>query len=214
VERIYEEIAEAYHIVDNEDNFMEDALKSQRSSRDTDELTIGRYITSEYFGPEQPENQDDQRFGSRKVLIQLNGKRYSTKELSWRLMYVKDGRAALLCTRILDQMSFNDGRDFLSSSFCTVAFDESDDISTFNKITARYLKASDIENMQAANTLDTLKLAERSDRIHWWIDEGGITEYWKQTYSDDFLYKKGFSIFVKKGIRPVIEVPATLFQNR
>ena len=214
VERIYSEIAEPYHVVDNEDNFMEDALKSKRSSRDTDELALGRYMSAEYYGPEQPSDQTDQRFGAHKTLIQFKGKRYNTKILHWRLMYVKDGRAALLCTRILDQKTFEDGRELLASSFCRVAFDESDGVHDFKGITARYLTAADVEGMRDANTLEALTLAERGERVHWWIDEDGITEYWKQTYSDDFLYRKGFSIFIKKGIRPVIEVPATLFQSK
>ncbi len=210
VERIYNEIAEPYHIVDNENNLMDDARKSNRSIGETNEITLGRYVSSEYFGPEQPVNAEDQRFGSQKTLIQLNGKRYNTKELRWRLLYVKDERAVLLCSRIIDKKEFAQGAHFLTSTFCAVTFAE---IEGADRIKARYMTNADISLAKDKHTESALTLKENNDQLHWWIDEDGLTAHWKQTYSNDFSYKKGFPIFIKKGIRPVIEVPVKLFQK-
>jgi len=210
VERIYNEIAEPYHIVDNENNLMDDARKSHRSMGETNEITLGRYISSEYFGPEQPNGADDQRFGSQKTLILLNGKPYNTKELRWRLMYVKDECAVLLCSRIIDRMEFTDGIHFLSSTFPTVAFA---DIDGAESIKARYLTNADAALACDRHNEFALSLSERGEQIHWWINENGLTDHWKQTYSNDFPYRKGFPIFVKKGIRPIIEVPVKLFRK-
>lgn len=210
VDRIYNEIAEPYHVVDNENNLMDDARKSRRSMSETNEITLGRYISSEYYGPEQPIGTEDQRFGSQKTLILLNGKPYNTKELRWQLMYVKDERAVLLCSRIIDRREFTDGLRFLSSTFPTVAFA---DIEGAESIKARYLTSGDVALAGDRHTESALSLSECGENIHWWIDENGLTDHWKKTYSNDFLYQKGFPIFIKKGIRPIIEVPVKLFQK-
>lgn len=210
VDRIYNEIAEPYHIVDNENNLMDDARKSNRSIGEASEITLGRYISTEYFGPEQPNGSDDQRFGAQKTLILLNRKPYNTKELRWRLLYVKDNRAVLLCNRIIDRMEYAAGLAFLSSTFPTVAFA---DVEGAEEIKARYLTDTDARLAKERHNESALALAKRGDQLHWWINEDGLTAHWKKTYSDNFLYEKGFPIFTKKGIRPIIEVPVKLFQK-
>lgn len=212
VERIYNEIAVPYHLVDNEDNFLDDARKSNSTSKGTDEIVFGKYIASEYYGPEQPIGTDNQRFGSQKNLIQLDGKRYTSKDLRWKLMYVADGKAVLLCTQILSQMPFNVGKSFLESEFSQVAF-LGDDLERIGGVAPRYMTAQDAAKCAEAHKDDALKLANPGELTHWWIDADGLTPYWKQTYKDDYNYKKGFSIFIKKGIRPVLEVPTKNFNK-
>ena len=210
VERIYNEIAEPYNIVDNENNFMRSVKKSGRLTQTKNEITLGRYISSPYYGPEQPDSAENQRFGSLIPLIQLDGKRYNTKELTWQLMYVKDGRAIMLCTHILGQMTFGVGKAFLNKEFTGIAFTESDNV--HGNIVARYMTDDDVIQTKAANNIDALKLDATNGIKHWWVNEDGMTEYWKKTYSDDCEYKKGFNMFFKKGIRPVIELPVKLFK--
>ena len=173
-------------------------------------MNFAFFISNEYFGPEQASNGDDQRFGVQKNLIQLNGKRYFSKEIEWRLMYVNDGYATLICTRILDEMDFESGREFLKNVFCKIAFADS---KYADQIRARYATHEDVCKATNVQRESSLKLSTGAGLRHWWIDEDGITDYWKQTYSDDFSYQKGFSIFIKKGIRPVIEIPVNALAN-
>lgn len=210
VERIYSEIAEPYNIVDNENNFMKSVKKSGYLTTTKNEITIGRYISSPYYGPEQPNDTENQRFGSLIPLIQLDGKRYNTRDLTWQLMYVKDGRAIMLCTYIVGQMTFEEGKKFLAQEFSRLAFTDSDNV--HGKIVARYMTDYDVSQANEANNSAVLKLDATNGVKHWWINEDGMTEYWKKTYSDDCEYKKGFNMFFKKGVRPVIELPVKFFK--
>lgn len=210
VGRIYVEIAEPYNIVDNENNFLDVAKKSGHVSRAKNEITFGRYISSLYYGPEQPNGTENQRFGTLMPLIQLDGKRYNTKDLTWELLYVKDGRAIMLCTQILAQMTFDEGKNFLEDIFPSLAFTESDNET--DRIIVRYMNLEDVEQAQNANNESALKLSAVGEFKHWWIDEQGMTEYWKQTYSDDCAYTRGFNSFFKKGVRPVIEISTKYFK--
>ena len=207
VDRIYSELAVSYGLVDNEDNFITELQKKEMASRDKGEIILGRYICSEYIGPEQAKTNDDSRFGEEKNLIQLNGKRYNTKELGWKLMYVENGIAVLLCTRILTQSSFFQGQAFLDLAFPQITFlDEEREKTGF--IRARYMTLADVEKCKNVNNESSLLLGENSALKHWWIDEKGLALNWKQTYSDATQYEKGFSCLIKKGIRPVIEISA------
>ena len=207
VNRIFNEIAVPQHLVDNEDNFMDDAKKAMMSSTDSGCISLGRYIDCEYYGPEQATDMEDQRFGSALNLIQLNGKRYTTKPLYWKLLYVQDGKAVLLCRNILTQTTFFNGEAFLKDRFIRIAF-SSEELAKLNPISARYMRTDDIDKCVNAHTESALTLSEDGRLIHWWINENGLTVNWKQTFSNDYHYKKGFSIFVKKGLRPIIELPA------
>ncbi len=206
VKRIYDEIAEPYHLVDNEDSFLDEAQRNNIASKSDDTITLGKYVSAEYFGPERPASAKDQRFGIGRNLIQLGGVRYMTKDLQWKLMYVKDGTAVLLCTVILDKMTFDEGALFLSETFPIVAFIESD-FASVEGMRVRYMTAEDAERCSDAKKTSALKLSVVPDHKHWWIDAAGLTEHWKKTYSDDFRYDRGFSVLVKKGIRPVLEIP-------
>lgn len=209
VEEIYCKIARPYNLVDDEETFI-DSVKNENRASASEEYRFGRFISNEYFGPEQAPNGDDQRFGVQKNLIQLNGKRYYSKEIEWRLMYVNDGYATLICTRILDEMDFESGREFLKNVFCEIAFADS---KYADLIRARYATHEDVCKATNVQRESSLKLSTGAGLRHWWIDEDGITDYWKQTYSDDFSYQKGFSIFIKKGIRPIIEIPVNALAN-
>lgn len=207
VDRIYNEIAVPFRLVDNEDNFMEEAKRASMTSEDSRDISLGRYIDCEYYGPEQAVGNEDQRFGSALNLIQLKGKRYTTRPLKWRLIYVEDGKAVLLCRSVLAQTTFLDGEAFLKGSFAKVAFTR-EEIERFGPISVRYMNAADIARSEVSHTESALALADGGRLAHWWIDENGLTVNWKQTFSNDFHYKKGFSIFIKKGLRPVIEISA------
>ena len=208
VERIYKEIATVYGMVDNEDTFM-DSMSQGSSSCVRESLVLGRYVGSEYIGPEQANDNNDQRFGDTGNLIQLNGKRYYTKELHWKLMYVdsESGKAVLLCNKILSQSSYQTGKSFLDMVFPSVAFLK-DEREKIGFICARYMTLEDLEKCTSVGNVNALKLGEAGKLKHWWIDAQGLTENWKQTFSDDFHYPKGFSSLIKKGIRPVIEISA------
>lgn len=210
VSRIYEEIAIPYRLADNESNFMDDIKRKNIVSEDTDELIFGKYIDREYIGPEHADGSEDQRFGSANHLIQLNGKRYSSTDLRWKLLYVENGKAILLCTQILSQSSFYDGERFLKNIFPKIAF-SAEETKKMGEAIPRFMTLADATKAQNAHQSSSLKLTEEKELVHWWIDEEGLTKYWKQTYSRDFHYAKGFSVFVKKGIRPIIEIPAKNF---
>jgi hypothetical protein len=107
-------------------------------------------------------------------------------------------------------MDFESGREFLESVFCKIAFTDSEYADT---IVARYATHEDIQKAMNVQREGSLKLMTKSGPFHWWIDEDGITEYWKQTYSNDYSYQKGFPIFIKKGIRPIIEIPVNALAN-
>lgn len=205
-DRIYNEIAEPYHLVDSEDNFMDDAQRSNIASKGEEIITFGKYISTEYYGPERPTDNTDQRFGIGKNLIQLGETSYTTKDLAWKLMYVQDGRAVLLCTSMLDKMTYPDGEAFLADTFIKIAFTDNDPAGT-EGVCARYMTLADVEECVKVGKGDSLKLAVEGETKHWWINENGLTDYWKETYSDNFRYERGFPIFVKKGIRPVLEIP-------
>ena len=211
VERIYTEIAEEYGLVDNESTFMSDASTSNSATSSSREISLGRYAAYEYFGPEQPSGPEDQRFGAVNELLQLNGKKYHTKELFWKLMYVKNDKAILLCTQILDQMPYKEGEAFLENTFTDIAF--GDKIRKSDVLASRYATVEDIQQAAGIGNEDCLKLSSMGKFIQWWINEPGMTDYWKQCCSDDFRYEKGFPIFVKKGVRPVIEVSTRIFKN-
>lgn len=204
VERLYNEIAVPYRLVDNEDNFLSDLKRNDDASGDTKEIKLGRYVSGEYIGPEQPTGEVDQRFGASGDLMQINGKCYTTKELSWRLMYVEDGKAVLICNKILKQATYDDGKAFLENDFCNLAF-SNNDIERYGEIKARYMNEKDVEKNTNPNAL---ALGFIGKLKHWWIDADGLTINWKQTYSDNICYKNGFSCLIKKGIRPVIEMSA------
>lgn len=204
VQRLYNEIAVPYRLVDNEENFLLDLQKNDIAQRGTDDIILGKYVSGEYLGPEKPSNMCDQRFGVSNDLIQLNRKSYTTKELRWRLMYVQDGKAVLLCNRIIRQASYYEGKAFLDKTFCSVAFTQ-DEMKKFGEINARYMTAYDIEQCTDKHALE---LGVPSKLKHWWIDADGLTENWKQTFSGDYRYANGFSCLNKKGVRPVIEISA------
>ena len=211
IERIYSEIALPEGAVDNENSFIESVQKNRMASRDTGEITLGRYIDGEYNGPERAADGEDGRFGSTGRLIQLGGARYTTKPIRWKLMYVEDGKAVLLCTEIIAQTSYDRGQKFMNEVFAKVALSE-EEMSRFGEIRPRYMTANDAEKAALAGGADALSLSKRGSLVHWWINEDGLTKNWKQTYSDDFRYEKGFSMFIKKGLRPVLEIPADKFR--
>lgn len=206
VQEIYEKVAVPNRLVDNEDNFIEDLHKSALASKDTNEITLGKYVGGEYVGPEKPANAEDQRFGIANDLIQLNGRNYITKELRWRLMYVEDGKAVLICNKILRQDSFDEGKEFLENIFCKLAF-SMEEKSKLGDIKARYMTEEDLGKCIDKSAID-LTIAGKLK--HWWIDAEGLTENWKQTFSSSVSYKNGFSRLIKKGIRPVIETSSQI----
>ena len=204
VERLYNEVAVPYRLVDNEDNFLSDLERTNVTSKDVKEIKLGKYVSGEYIGPEKPVGTEDQCFGASGDLMQINGKCYTTKELFWRLMYVEDGKAVLICNKILKQATYGEGKAFLENDFCRLAFSNSD-IEGHGEIKARYMTEKDIEKNTNSNAL---ALGFIGKLKHWWIDADGLTINWKQTYSDDICYKNGFSCLIKKGVRPVIEMSA------
>ena len=208
VERIIEDIAVPNKVIDNEETFMDSILKKHNTTVNSDEIAIGRYIDREYIGPEYAPDSLDQRFGLAQNLIQLNKKRFFTKELYWKLLYVKDNTTAvLLCTEILYNDSFENGRDFLERTFPDICFSNKE--KEEGKITARYLTLCDVEHCKSIHREDSLKTTA-SESKHWWIDENGLTSNWKQTFIGDYCYSKGFVILSQKGIRPVIEIPVSI----
>lgn len=211
VDYLYDNIAVPYNIVDNEDNFMDNVQRNSiSSSRHTEEITLGKYIAVRYIGPEQPNGDENQRFGAQENLAQLDGEVYTMRDLHWRLLYVHDGKAVLLCTQILAQMTFEQGQKLLSDTFSKIAF-SSEELKKLGTPVIRYMTSRDVERCFEVHNEDALKLSNKGEFAHWWIDEDGLTASWKQTYSDDFRYKKGFIGFMKKGVRPVIEIPTKSF---
>ena len=63
VEEIYCKIARSYNLVDDEETFV-DSVKNENRSSASEEYRFGKFISNEYFGPEQASNGDDQRFGA------------------------------------------------------------------------------------------------------------------------------------------------------
>ncbi|MBQ4071835.1 MAG: toll/interleukin-1 receptor domain-containing protein [Clostridia bacterium] len=212
VDYVYDNIAMPYGIVDNEDNFMDNVHKSGASASERAEIALGRYPAAKYIGPEQPKGPEDQRFGIQGNLVQLDGVCYTTRDLRWRLLYVKDGKAVLLCTQILTQASFEHGKSFLEGSFSDIVF-SAEEKARLNGAKPRYMTAEDAARCIDVHNEDSLALSSVSDFAHWWIDEPGLTEFWKQTFCDGFCYKKGFLSFIKKGVRPILEVPTDSFFN-
>ena len=205
VQAIYDKVAVPYRLVDNEDNFLADCEKNNLVGASNNAIVLGRYISEEYFGTEQAQSEEDCRFGVADDLIQFEGRRYATKELYWKLLYVEDGRAVLLCDRILSKASFVEGERFLREKFCMLAFSQLDK-ERFGEIKARFLTNEDVNK---STDKDALELNEKTMLKHWWINEQGLCREWKQTYSGSIHHKNGFLRLVKKGIRPVIEISAS-----
>ncbi|MBQ2963100.1 MAG: toll/interleukin-1 receptor domain-containing protein [Clostridia bacterium] len=205
VKRIIEDIAVIYGLIDNEETFIDHMQKNSSTATNPEEIILGRYISGEYIGPEYAPDFADQRFGITQNLIQLNQKRYFTKELKWKLLYVKDNTTAvLLCIDIICNDTFESGLKFLTKTFIDISFLEEEKKN--GPITARYLTQYDIERCQSIHRDDSLKPVSLEAK-HWWIDIDGLTSNWKQTIIGDYCYSKGFVILSKKGIRPVIEIP-------
>ncbi len=210
VQEIFQEVAEKNKLIDNEDNFLSNQNSVSGPSEEAGDIVLGRYITGDYIGPEQASDTLDQRFGQKNDLIQMNGKRYRTSDLCWKLLYVENGEAVLLCSRIIRQSSYNAGEAFLKEGFAKLAF-TAEEQARLGGIRARYMTEEDVAKCTRP---DALRLSEIPNLKHWWIDANGLTVGWKQTYSNHIPYPTGFSCLIKKGIRPVITVSAEPIQSK
>ncbi|MCH5350573.1 MAG: toll/interleukin-1 receptor domain-containing protein [Clostridiales bacterium] len=204
IEKIYQEIARPYMLVDDVGLVVGELEKAGIISRDTGCIKFGRYIDKQCPLP-LPHGEGNGQIVTKtdEVYIYKDGQNYTTRPLLWKLLYVEDDRAVLLCSEIVEASCGGASVNPILADFKQMAFSKEQQELLLDG--PRLMTEADIEKNQNPHSL-SLYPAPDPYRSHWWIDGKGLLDKWQKTYCDGKEHKKGFVISVKKGVRPVIAV--------
>ena len=208
VQLIYDKIATPLGAVDNAGVFISSLAQNKVASRDTGEIAFGIY-KGQQCEPVARGTENARFSVGRQHYIHHNNTFYVGRPLKWKLMYMQDGMAVLLCSEVVEKCSAVDAPDLLQA-FRKLAFNEEENALVQS---IRLLTQKDIDRIAPEEQSRMLKLDETQANIYWWIDEKGILDEWKLTYQNDQLSPNGFLVTRIKGLRPVIEVKATDLQD-
>lgn len=195
--------------IDNNEQTLNILKKEGRISDERNILELGIFIDNKYLVPvEHNEQKAYERFTiNNQKFICFNGDVYTTKPLHWELIDTKDGHAIFLCDRIVALCQGGQEAEAFLKHFVEVAFTEKQ-IAAFDR-PARLLSLSDLKEDKELFSCNEKPFGD----IHYWLSDKGLLDDWQMTAKDNLIYKKGFLITNKKGIRPVIEIPTDKLEN-
>ena len=217
LEKIFVEICKKRMLVDDTGLLIANLEGTNDISKDTGCYEFGAYVNEKYPIPLHHERPNERFTVNGSEYISKDNQIYTLRKLQWKILYVEDAVAVLLCNEIVDVSC---GGDCLSK-FLTEVFNEIAFSATERKKLAsppRLLTLHDIEKAEEKSPNNSHKfpllLGTQPDpyRSHWWIDAPGLLENWQMTYCNDKPFENGFVISVKKGVRPVIELPINQLQ--
>ena len=202
VRMIYSKIAGHLGASDDVSATMEALEKISLASRDTGDIPFGIYKEGEPCDPVARPKGNTRFEVNGKQYIHHNGEVFATGPLQWKLMYVQDARAVLLCSKVLEKGPFTEVQDYLQI-FEKLAFSAAE-ASIIEKI--RLMNPQDVEWTEPVRRDAVLALDASQERMYWWIDQEGILPEWRRTYQNNKPVNNGFLVTRPKGFRPVIEV--------
>lgn len=204
-------LAQENYFVDNEFNAIKAMDSFNLVDRGTGLIQLGSFIGSKCEIPIAHEGDNECFFKEGKQYIIFENEIYYPQLLYWKLLYVKDSVAVLLCDSIVTKkQGGKDVDSFLTQEFYNIAFSESE--KTVISTLPRLLLETDIANVDGMLSLGFSKNTE-FNMVHYWIKADGMLPNWQSTIFNKTLNKKGFIISVKKGVRPVIEIPIDKLNN-
>ena len=198
-------LAQENYIVDNEYNAMKTMDSSHLIDRGTGLVQFGHFIDSKCAMPIAHDGNNESFVKDGKQYIIFDHEIYSTHKLFWKLLYVKNSIAILLCDDII--AAKNGGRyvdEFLEQEFYRIAFSDAEKAAL--AMSPRLVNKNDLENVDDISCLSFSKNIGFNN-VHYWIKGDGLLPNWQCTIYNNVLYDKGFNISIKKGVRPVIEIP-------
>lgn len=201
VEQIYEKVVRPNLVVDEAELF-QDAFRGHGAGvRRTDRFRFGSYFGAPCTTPLKHSAPTERFFANDTEYISYNNTLFGLRPLEWDLLYAENAAAVLLCTEILDFSCGGAGAEhYLKEIFALLAFSVKE--RELLRAEPRLLTPADI-SMAKEIFVPEGKGAHR----HWWIDADGLMDNWQMTYCGNTLYRNGFNVMIKKGIRPVIEFP-------
>jgi len=208
VQAIFDKIAMPLGAVDNEGALISSLAQSKLASRDTGEIVFGIY-KGQRSEPVARSTENARFTVGRQDYIHHNNEFFVGRPLKWKLLYVHDGVAVLLCSEVVEKCSAVNAPALLQA-FRQLAFNEAENALVQS---IRLLTQKDIDKIAPGEQKQILKLDETQADIYWWIDEKGILDEWKLAYKNNQLSSNGFLVTRIKGLRPVIEIKATQLQE-
>lgn len=200
--KMVREAAEVGAIDDKEQTIK--LLKQEgRISDERNIVELGVFMDKKYVAPIKHDKPYERFEANGQKFIAFNNEVYTVKPLHWDLIATKDGHAILLCDRIIALCEGGEKAQEYLKHFLEVAFTEKQK-AAFDK-PARLLSLKDLDYL-GDKGIPSLSEKPFGD-IHYWLDDQGLLDDWQMTAKDNAIYKKGFLITNKKGIRPIIEIP-------
>lgn len=198
-------LAQENYVVDNEFNALKAMDANHLVDRGTGLIQFGCFTGAKCETP-VPHDGDNERFVREgKQYVAFGNEVYFSRVLNWKLLYVKDSVAVLLCDSIVaTKCGGKSADDFLEQEFFRIAFSEEEKAMLIAP--PRLPDENDIENAGGVGAFGSTEESVAS-AAHYWIKKDGMLPDWQCTVFRNVLYGKGFVVSVKKGIRPVIGIP-------
>ncbi len=199
-------VAEALGIISTEAKTKGAIYEDAREHDDGKLRTFGicKHMEMSHITPDT-KNLDGRILRGTETYLYVGGKVFSTKPLSWRLLYTRpeDDTNVFIACEVVDDYRGDRLSDFLAL-FKSLAFSKEEG-ELIGKI--RIPTEADFEKADKCDEL--LRLPNEQRHRSWWIDDAGILPSWKKAYKDNAPYGQGFLLTLKKGVRPVIEISST-----
>lgn len=201
VEQIYAKVVRPNLVVD-EAALFQDAFRGYGGgARRGDRIPFGSYFGAPCTAPLKHSKPTERFFANDIEYISYNNAIYGVRTLEWDLLYAENAAAVLLCTEILDFACGGAGaKHYLEETFAPLAFSAKE--RELLCAEPRLLTPADIEKAK-----ELFAPEGKGAHRHWWIEADGLMESWKMTYCGNTPYPNGFNVMMRKGIRPVIELP-------
>lgn len=201
VQQIYSKIALPLGTADDESVVIATLEKNRLASKDTGNIVLGIYKGSK-CEPVSRSVENSRFVFMDKQYIHHNGEFFTGRPLNWKLLYIKDYCAVLICSEVLEKGPFTEIPAFLKV-FTDLAFSSAEK-AIVSKV--RLMNAQDEKEIDSDRRDQVLALDASLNNMYWWIDEEGIMPQWRLTYRDNQPVPNGFLVTRPKGFRPVIEV--------
>jgi hypothetical protein len=208
VRQIYNKIALPLGATDDEGAMMAALKKSSAASKDTETIRLGIYKGARCEPVSRVVENSRFTFMDRHY-IHHNGEFFTSRPLRWKLLYIKDSCAALICSEILEKEPFTEVEEYLRV-FANLAFSPAE-AKVIRSI--RLLDERDEEQIDPARRDEVLALPAPQENMYWWTNKIGVVPQWRLTYRNNKPIPNGFLVTQPKGFRPVIEVGVDDLKN-
>ena len=201
VKQLLNQVAIPLGATDDQGAVMAVLEKNALASKDTGDIVLGIYKGAKC----EPVSRmvENSRFTLKdKQYIHHNGEFFTGRPLKWKLLYIKDSCAALICSEVLEKGSYTEIQNYLEM-FANLAFSPVE-AKLVRKI--RLMDATDEAEIDPANRDWVLSLDVSQENLYWWVNKEGIVPQWRLTYKNNTPIPNGFLVTRPKGFRPVIEV--------